>query len=45
MHNIAITTECTADLPAEILEKFGIDVIYYDMETDKGLFRDTCHEP
>ncbi len=41
MHNIAITTECTADLPAEILEEFGIDVIYYDMETDKGLFRDT----
>nr|MCR5387932.1 DegV family EDD domain-containing protein [Lachnospiraceae bacterium] len=41
MYNISITTECTADLPVDILEKFDIDIIYYDIETEAGLFRDT----
>ncbi len=41
MHNIAITTECVADLPRELLEREEIDLIYYDVQTDRGLFRDT----
>ncbi|MGN0385093.1 MAG: DegV family protein [Lachnospiraceae bacterium] len=41
MHNIAITTECVADLPKELLEKKHIDIIYFDVETETGIFRDT----
>lgn len=41
MNSIAITTECTADLPRKLLEQNNIDVIYMDIETDSGVFRDT----
>lgn len=41
MGNIIITTECVADIPAEIIEKYGIGIIYYTVKTDKGEFRDT----
>lgn len=41
MHNIAITTECVADLPKELLTKKHIDIIYFDVETERGIFRDT----
>lgn len=41
MHSILITTECVADLPEEILEKYDIDIIYFEVETDSGLFLDT----
>lgn len=41
MHNIAITTECLADLPKELLEEKHIDIIYFDVETETGIFRDT----
>lgn len=41
MNNIAITTECVADLPKELLEKNDIDIIYFDIETESGMFRDT----
>ena len=41
MHSIAITTECVADLPRELLKEKNIDVVYYDVETETGIFRDT----
>lgn len=41
MHNIAITTECVADLPKKLLEEKHIDIIYFDVETETGIFRDT----
>lgn len=41
MHSIAITTECVADLPRELLQQAGIELIYYDIETEEGIFRDT----
>ena len=28
MNSIAITTECTADLPGKLLEQYKIDIIY-----------------
>jgi len=42
MNNILITTECVADLPSNS-EKFMKDygIIYYDIKTEGGLFRDT----
>lgn len=41
MNSIAITTECVADLPRKLLEQNSIDIIYMDIETDSGVFRDT----
>lgn len=41
MNTIAITTECVADLPQQMYQKSGIDIIYYDIKTDEGVFRDT----
>lgn len=41
MYSIAITTECVADLPKELYKEAGVDIIYYDIETDTGIFRDT----
>lgn len=41
MHKIVITTECVADLPKELIEREEIGLIYYDIRTDRGLFRDT----
>lgn len=42
MHNILITTECVADLPKEIIDKYAIEIIYYDVATDEGVFKDTA---
>lgn len=42
MNNIIITTECVADLPSNYKKEFrDIDLIYYDIKTDGGVFRDT----
>ena len=41
MYSIAISTECVADLPKKMFEQYGVEIIYYDIETDSGVFRDT----
>ena len=41
MNNILITTECVADLPESIYKSGDVDVIYFDIMTEKGQFRDT----
>lgn len=41
MHNIVITTDCVSDLPRRICNKDDVHIIYFDIETEKGLFRDT----
>ena len=38
---IAISTECVADMPMAILEEREIALVYFDIQTNKGLFRDT----
>ncbi len=35
-----ITTDCTCDLPDEMLEKYGIDMIFFYIYTENGRFRD-----
>jgi len=40
MHSILITAECVADIPKNIPYD-DIEVIYYDIQTEGGLFRDT----
>ncbi len=37
---VAITSESVADIPAELLEKYGIDIIPHKVETGEGLFAD-----
>ena len=37
---VAVTTESVADLPAEIIEKYDIDIIPHKVTTDDGTFRD-----
>ena len=37
---IAVTTESVADLPKELLDKYGISVIEHKVVTDEGIFRD-----
>ena len=41
MYSIAISTECVADLHKKMFEQYGVEIIYYDIETDSGVFRDT----
>lgn len=41
MNNVSITTECVADIPSELKTQYDIGIIYYDIETEKGLFKDT----
>lgn len=41
MNDILITAECVADIPNEICKDYGIDIIYYDIKTESGIFRDT----
>lgn len=42
MNNIIITTECVADMPSNYRKEFrDVDLIYYDIKTDGGIFRDT----
>lgn len=40
MNSILISTECVADLQTSILESNDIEVIYYDIKTKNGIFRD-----
>ncbi len=40
MNKLCITTDCTCDLPEEILKKYGIDLVYYYIITENGRFRD-----
>lgn len=42
MHNILITTECVADLPEELLRRYDIQIIYYDVATEEGVFKDSA---
>ena len=37
---VAITTESVADLPREIVTRYGIDVIPHKVKTDEGTFKD-----
>lgn len=37
---IIITTDCTCDLPDELLQKYGIDQVYFYIITNRGHFRD-----
>ncbi|MCR4807693.1 MAG: DegV family EDD domain-containing protein [Lachnospiraceae bacterium] len=37
---VAVTTESVADLPTELLEKYGIKLIPHMVATDEGTFRD-----
>lgn len=41
MSTIAITTECVCDLPFSMLNEMRIESIYFNIQTDKGLFQDT----
>jgi DegV family protein with EDD domain len=38
--NILVTTECVCDLPKYMQQEYGMDVIYYYVETQEGRFRD-----
>lgn len=38
---VCITTDCVADIPADIMEKYGIEVIYLYVKTPNGRFADT----
>ncbi len=40
MKKICITTDCTCDLPEELLKKYDIDLVYYYIITENGRFRD-----
>ncbi len=35
-----IITDCTCDLPDEMLERYGIELLYFYIHTEKGRFRD-----
>lgn len=37
---ICITTDCACDLPEEVLKRYGIDLMYFYIETEMGRFRD-----
>lgn len=41
MSEIKITAECVADIPYALQEREDIDIIFYDIETENGIFRDT----
>lgn len=38
--SVLITTESVADLPAEIVEKFGIAILPHKVQTEEGIFKD-----
>ena len=37
---LGISTDCTADITADMLEQYGVDVIYFYITTETGRFRD-----
>lgn len=39
---ICITTDCACDLPAELLKRYEIDLMYFYIETESGRFRDVA---
>ncbi len=41
MAKLCITTECVCDLPREMLDGLGIDIIYFHIYTERGCFKDT----
>lgn len=42
MNNIIITTECVADMPTNFKNEYrDVGLIYYDIQTEGGVFRDT----
>lgn len=41
MDKVLISTECVADLPTALLEENRIEIIYFDIKTESGVFRDT----
>lgn len=41
MNSILISTECVVDLPQELYQNKDVSIIYYDIKTEGGLFRDT----
>jgi len=40
MRDILISTECVADLSKELKEELNVEYIYYDLQTEEGMFRD-----
>lgn len=38
---VGIVTECVCDLPKSVLNSHGIDIIYFIIEMDSGVFTDT----
>lgn len=40
MQNIIISTECVADLSKQLQKELDIHYIYYDLQTEEGVFRD-----
>ena len=41
MGKIAISTECVGDIPVALREELGIEIIFLDVVTDQGVFKDT----
>lgn len=40
MSKVCITSDCTCDLSEELLDKYGVEVIYFYISTDRGCFKD-----
>ncbi len=40
-NRVGIVAECVCDLPKSILQKYDIDLVYFLIETDTGIFTDT----
>lgn len=40
MYNIAIAAECVADIPLSLVTEKEVEILFFDVQTEKGLFRD-----
>lgn len=40
MSKVWISSDCTCDLSKELLDKYGVEVIYFYISTDRGCFKD-----
>ena len=38
---VGVIAECVCDLPRSIIEEYDIDIVYFLVETDSGIFTDT----
>lgn len=38
---VGVIAECVCDLPRSIIEKYNIDIVYFLVKTDSGVFTDT----